>query len=340
MGPRLADQPGGSTLHLALGRYLTHAVVLLVAMVVSSFASVDRNLPASFALRLGAVNAEGLVGGEGGSVGQVSLGRTSTIIKPIAVPTSAPKPHTASVYTVGDGDSLQTLAARFGVSESAIRWSNYSLLRRTDSNVAKGQQLVIPPVEGIVVTIQDGDTAASLAAKYQTDPQAIVDFNYLRDPVWLPAGVAIVIPAGKGPDFEKPPAPPPAPIRTSYVSARPTGSAYSVSAGGPSAGSYGNRFAYGYCTWYVASRIPVPWLGNAWEWFGQAQAYGWATGQTPRAGAIMVTWESGYGHVAIVERVNADGSWTVSEMNFVGWGIVDQRTIFPGHVPLIGFIYH
>ncbi|HEX6348026.1 MAG TPA: CHAP domain-containing protein [Candidatus Dormibacteraeota bacterium] len=325
---------------MALGRYLTHAVVLVVAMLVASFASVDRNLPTSFALRLGAVNAEGLVGGEGGSVGTVSLGRTSTIIKPIAVPTAAPKPHTASVYTVGDGDSLASLAARFGVSESAIRWSNYSLLKRTDSNVAAGQQLVIPPIEGVVVTIQDGDTAASLASKYQADPQAIVDFNYLRDPVSLPAGVTIVIPGGKGPDFEKPPAPPPAPIRTTYAAPRSSGTGYAVSAGGPAAGGYGNRFAYGYCTWYVASRIPVPWLGNAWEWFGQAQAYGWATGQTPRAGAIMVTWESGYGHVAIVERVNPDGSWTVSEMNFVGWGVVDQRTIAPGHVPLIGFIYH
>ena len=89
---------------MVLGRYLTHAVVLLVAMVISGFASVDRNLPASFALRLGAVNAEGLVGSEGGSVGKISLGRTSTIIKPVAVPTSAVKPHTSSVYTVGDGE--------------------------------------------------------------------------------------------------------------------------------------------------------------------------------------------------------------------------------------------
>jgi len=43
--------------------------------------------------------------------------------------------------------------------------------------------------------------------------------------------------------------------------------------------------------------------------------------------------------VAYVESVNGDGSWTVSEMNFRGWGIVDMRTIKPGGVPLIGFIY-
>jgi peptidoglycan DL-endopeptidase CwlO len=101
----------------------------------------------------------------------------------------------------------------------------------------------------------------------------------------------------------------------------------------------GNRFPYGYCTYYVYNRKPVPWLGNAWQWYGQAQAYGWATGSTPRVGAIMVTWESSFGHVAYVESVSSDGSWTVSEMNFVGWAIVDTRHIKPGGVPLIGFIY-
>jgi len=53
----------------------------------------------------------------------------------------------------------------------------------------------------------------------------------------------------------------------------------------------------------------------------------------------MVTWESGWGHVAIVESVNADGSWTVSEMNFAGFGVISSRTIRPGRVPLLGFIY-
>jgi len=43
--------------------------------------------------------------------------------------------------------------------------------------------------------------------------------------------------------------------------------------------------------------------------------------------------------VAYVEAVNADGSYTVSEMNFTRWNVIDQRTIKPGGVPLIGFIY-
>jgi surface antigen len=100
-----------------------------------------------------------------------------------------------------------------------------------------------------------------------------------------------------------------------------------------------NHFAYGYCTWYVANRRNVPWFGNAIEWWANARPYGYAEGQTPVVGAIMVTRESGYGHVAYVEAVNGDGSWTVSEMNFVRWNVVSRRTIRPGQVPLSGFIY-
>jgi surface antigen len=103
--------------------------------------------------------------------------------------------------------------------------------------------------------------------------------------------------------------------------------------------SVGNHFSYGYCTWYVANRRPIPWYGNAIEWWPNARAYGFAEGGAPQVGAVMVTRESSAGHVAYVESVNSDGSWTVSEMNYVAWGVVSRRTIRYGQAPLVGFIY-
>jgi surface antigen len=100
-----------------------------------------------------------------------------------------------------------------------------------------------------------------------------------------------------------------------------------------------NHFAYGYCTYYVATRRNVPWFGNAIQWWPNAPPYGYAEGQTPVPGAIMVTRESSVGHVAYVESVNGDGSWTVSEMNFVAWNVVSRRTLRPGQAPVVGFIY-
>jgi surface antigen len=106
-------------------------------------------------------------------------------------------------------------------------------------------------------------------------------------------------------------------------------------------GSCGNHFSYGYCTWYVANRRCIPWFGNAWEWYGNAQAYGYPVGHQARVGAVAV-WDqrmSGYGHVAYVESVQGDG-FTVSEMNYNAWGQVDNRFVpYSNPGPLTGFIY-
>lgn len=114
------------------------------------------------------------------------------------------------------------------------------------------------------------------------------------------------------------------------------GGAAPVAGGG---GSTANHFSYGFCTWYVATRRAAPWFGDAGQWPANAARMGFPEGQQPRPGAIMATWEGPIGHVAYVEAVNGDGSWVVSEMNYKGWNVVDRRTVRPGSVPLIAFIY-
>jgi hypothetical protein len=95
----------------------------------------------------------------------------------------------------------------------------------------------------------------------------------------------------------------------------------------------------GYCTWYVATRRNIPWFGNAIDWWPNARSYGYAEGQVPVVGAVMVTRESQLGHVAYVDSVGSDGSWTVSEMNYVAWNVVSRRTLRQGQTSVVGFIY-
>lgn len=110
--------------------------------------------------------------------------------------------------------------------------------------------------------------------------------------------------------------------------------------------SSSGAFAYGYCTWWVAHKRPIPWRGNAAQWWWNARAFGFAEGSTPRPGAIMVMGISGtspQGHVGYVESVNANGSFLVSEMNWWGvpgggWGRVDSRTVTSMR-GVLGFIY-
>ena len=100
-------------------------------------------------------------------------------------------------------------------------------------------------------------------------------------------------------------------------------------------------FPYGQCTYYVATKRQVSWSGNAGQWYHNARAAGRPVGKTAQAGAIMVSYEGvSLGHVAYVERVNPDGSFVVSEMNYNGnWGRVTSRTIVPGTVYIVGFVY-
>jgi surface antigen len=114
-------------------------------------------------------------------------------------------------------------------------------------------------------------------------------------------------------------------------------------------GSCGNHFAYGFCTYYVATRRCVPWLGNASGWYIAAAQMGYKEGRVPVAGAIVVFWPgvdgvSWEGHVAYVEAVGPAagipaGSFKLSEMNFAGWNRVDYRVISNTSGDIEGFIY-
>jgi peptidoglycan hydrolase CwlO-like protein len=112
-------------------------------------------------------------------------------------------------------------------------------------------------------------------------------------------------------------------------------------------GTCGNHFAFGQCTYYVATRRCVPWFGNASEWINHAAAFGYPVGRIPRTGAIAV-WRPGQGgasragHVGYVEAVGPtdgvpSGSFKVSEMNWGGWNRVNYRIVANDGV--MGFVY-
>lgn len=89
--------------------------------------------------------------------------------------------------------------------------------------------------------------------------------------------------------------------------------------------SYGNSYARGQCTFYIASQRNVPsnW-GNAREWLANARAAGWATGSVPQVGAIAWTGAGRAGHVSIVRAVMGS-QILVQEMNYNGVGVISSR---------------
>lgn len=90
-------------------------------------------------------------------------------------------------------------------------------------------------------------------------------------------------------------------------------------------------YTFGNCTYYVAKVLDwVPaGLGDAKDWLANAQAKGLPTTNIPTPGSVVVYGAgqgmSPFGHVAIVQSLNGDGTFNVSEMNFAGFNQVDTR---------------
>jgi LysM repeat protein len=312
---------------LRLARLTTHAIILMIVIALLAYSVTGANRPELMSLRLGTSSPSGSTFAQGGSIGQINVARGGTIVNPIPIPTAAAASHTPTSYTVQPDDDLAAIAGRFALTTDDLRWSNPEELTDT-ARVRPNQVLTVPPVAGVVVKVQKGDTLESLSQTWHVEPQSIVDFNYLRDPDReIGPGKVLVLPGAQGPRFAAEPLP-------------RVGERSSIKVGG-SPGPVGiNHFPWGECTWLVASYVPITWWGDAWTWFESAKADGWAVGPVPRPGAIMVTWESRiYGHVGYVEQAYGDGSYSIIEMNYMGFGVIDRRLIRPGSVPLIGFIY-
>lgn len=238
------------------------------------------------------------------------------------------------VYKTKQGDTVDSVAAAYGVSKDTIKWAN----NLTGDALAPDTELAILPVDGIRYTIKDGDSIDSIASKYGASHERIVAFNDL-ELVGAPASRTIIVPGGVLPDNERPGYT--APRASSSSSSSGTGHAISRSFARASAG---NRYAFGNCTWYVYERraqlgVPIgSFWGNANTWDTSAMAAGFVVNKTPAPGAI-VQWDEysepyiGYaGHVGVVESVNADGSITITEMNnmaYGGFNRVNSRTFTP-----------
>ncbi len=228
-----------------------------------------------------------------------------------------------SEYVVQKNDTVSTVASLYNVSPATVNWAN----NLSDADALQpGQKLVILPVTGVLHVIKDGDSPEKIAQVYNANAEEIVRYNKLEDGKLPAVGEKLIVPNGEKPE--------PKPV-TAVAAAPATGApkaAPAPAAPKPAAparySGRANSYAYGYCTYYAASRRAIPgnW-GDARSWLYNAQASGYMTGSAPVPGAIAWTSAGYYGHVAIVESVSG-GMVTVSEMNYNGnWNRVTSRTV-------------
>lgn len=124
------------------------------------------------------------------------------IIKPDILDTGNIKSTVGKIneYVVIDGDTISSIARRFGVSVNTILWANNMSF---SSYVKPGQKLRVPSISGVIHTIARGDTLASIAKKYAINLAAIQEANGLTTE-GLTVGTSLIVPGGKIIETAKP----------------------------------------------------------------------------------------------------------------------------------------
>ncbi len=203
-----------------------------------------------------------------------------------------PERETITTYVVKSGDTISDIADQFGVSINTIRWANDIPVKST---VRVGEKLAILPITGLRHKVTKGDTLASIAKRYKSDPEDIASFNGLESGEKLTVGGYIIVPDGE------------MNIPTEKIKSKPTKSSSSAPVSSPvtttpSSGYYskpvaGGILTQGYHDRYHALDISLP----------RGQAMG-APILAAAPGTVIVAKSSGfnggYGEMIIVQHDN------------------------------------
>lgn len=134
------------------------------------------------------------------------------------LPVSAAPAKQGVVYVVQAGDTLYSIARRYGVSVAAITAANGIV---NPNHIYVGQQLIIPtgggqppPSGGTTHVVQPGENLTRIALRYGVSVWAIAQANHLANINNIYVGQVLVIPGAQPP-------PPPPPTQPSQPASYP-----------------------------------------------------------------------------------------------------------------------
>ena len=181
--------------HSTISRWTTGAILTLAAVLLLSACTRER-LAEEVGNSLGTQAEEPVVM-------QPDTPEPAETETPVPTPEDTPEPTTIT-YEVRPGDTLSTIADKFGTEIQRIREMN---LLTTDA-LQVGQVLRMPYVPGVTTpeglptptaepfqyTVQQGDTLLSIALRFDTSLNQIMEMNGLRDEHSLNVGQNLLIP--------------------------------------------------------------------------------------------------------------------------------------------------
>ena len=127
-----------------------------------------------------------------------STGTPTPTVSPESTQTAAPA--AGPVYIIQSGDSLSSIASRFGITLDELMAANTF---GDPNNIHVGDRVTIPGLEGIngvliTALVGYGDTLGSLSRSNQVDEAFLRQLNHITSPSELYAGVGLILPQKEG----------------------------------------------------------------------------------------------------------------------------------------------
>lgn len=173
----------------------------------------------------------------GVAAASAASGEQNAGVQPLADVIDPKKPYV--LYETQPGDTVSGVAQRFGISLTSLLVNNQHI---EDVNlIQKGQLLLVPRKDGIMVKVAYSDTVASLVKQYDNvSENDVIGYkpNAISDPSSLEVGAYVLLPGAT----IKPPPPPPPPVIASTPSS-PSSPSGPISGTGSAIAGSGGRFS-------------------------------------------------------------------------------------------------
>ena len=176
-----------------ISRYITHLTILAITLVAVLLATAslprtqttasDKPITAVRTLPIKSSKPIAVVGPAPADTS--GAGSEDAIVRSFAPITNTAPGETGSnkaspsrgliTYTVQPGDTLFGIAGAFGLAPETVLWSNYGTLKDNPDLLSVGVDLLIPPSDGLITQVLDGDTLDLLARRFRVKPEDIVN---------------------------------------------------------------------------------------------------------------------------------------------------------------------
>lgn len=164
----------------------TAALVIMLPYTAATSARADASLADAATPSFAAVPGDDVARVQTAARGVIAGTRSPTTV-------AAQEARKVVVRSIVKDDTLSSMANYYDLSLETIAYANG--ISQEDEILSIGRELLIPPGEGALYTVKDGDTVEDVAARFKVDPAVIMSYNRVYfEPEHFAVGHMIFVP--------------------------------------------------------------------------------------------------------------------------------------------------